>query len=857
MHRSILAPMSRWLVACLSLVLLSGQTARVPAAPIEIPKVRGERLALSLFAAEPDIVTPIGLAIDARGRIFVLESHTHFPKADYPGPKYDRVKRFIDADRDGKPESITVFAEGLHHGMHLAFAPDGRLYATHRNGVVRLDDADDNGVCEAQVKILTMETRGDYPHNGIGAIAFSPDGWLYVGQGENLGEAYTLRGTDGRSHSGHGEGGNIFRCRPDGSQLEHVATGFWNPFGLVFFGGQYLMAVDNDPDSRPPNRLLDVVPGGDYGFKFRFGRTGLHPYQAWNGELPGTLPMVCGVGEGASAVLAGDRTALPGLHDGLLVSAGWDHRIEVAHPKSFGASLRSELAALVEGGENFRPIGLAAAPDGAVYFTDWVDVSYNVHGKGRIWRLQPKGAKFAPNSPLVLKPDVHRAHMKAVYDTTSPADLAKLKSALAGADDPFLRSAAITALARPALVDVSRGLLGSPSADMRLGGLLALRRANVADAPALLDKLLADPDPRVRLMALIWTGENAFVALTNRLSVALTAGAVTPALLRAHAATEQILSKATGGTKGGSPDGIEAFEFVDRPDEARAIEQLRAGAKVPLPVRVEAVRTLTPTTNALALARLRQLAARQNEPVGLRAEAVAALAGDPGSTEALLELLIDSAPQIQLEATRSLCAFVASPRVQAAFAARRKVLATRPADDPVREQLDFALELAGLGGSGDPPRPAPDEAWRKALEKPGDPASGRRVFFSPTAACGRCHRIEDQGGRLGPDLSTIARGADREKLMQSILHPSRDIAPQFVSHEVETKDGRAISGLLTAQGSDGTVTIVTAEGKALRIPGSQVVSHSLSKVSMMPEGLDRTMSVRDFRDLMAFLLSRR
>jgi len=845
--------MSRRLCFSFPLGIWLALAAHAPAAPIEIPKVRDERLVLSLFAAEPDIVTPIGLAIDARGRIYALESHTHFPKADYPGPKYDRVKRFIDADRDGKPESITVFAEGLHHGMHLAFGPGGQLYATHRNGVVRLADADDNGVCEAQVKILTMETRGDYPHNGIGGIAFSPDGWLYVGQGENLGEAYTLRGTDGRSHSGHGEGGNIFRCRPDGSQLEHVATGFWNPFGLTFFGGQFLLAVDNDPDSRPPNRLLDVVPGGDYGYKFRFGRSGLHPYQAWNGELPGTLPMVCGVGEGSSALLACDRTALPGLREGLLVSAGWDHRIEVVQPKAFGASLRSELEVLVEGGSNFRPIGLAAAPDGAVYFSDWVDVSYNVHGKGRLWRLQPKAAKFAAGSPLALKANTDRRRMKELHDASSPSELPRLRSALSNGD-PFLRSAAITALERPALNAAARGMLDSPTADARVGGLLALRRAKAADAPALLSKLLGDSDPGVRLMALIWTGENAFVALTNRLASALTAGPVTPALLRTHAATEQILSKAAGVTNRDATGAIEAFDFVERPDEARAVEQLHAGKKVPLPVRVEAVHTLTPTTNAAALLLLRQLATNRKEPVELRADAVAALAGDPGSTETLLALLDHSPPPIRLEAARSLCASITMPGVWAALEFRRKLgedFPGGPAYDLLREQLYYAL--FGLAAR----RPASDEAWREALAKSGDPARGRRVFFSPSAACGRCHRIEDHGGRLGPDLSTIARGADREKLMQSILHPSRDIPPQFVSHEIETKDGRALSGLLTAQSSDGTLTIVTADGKAVRVPGAQVATHTQSRVSMMPEGLDQTMSVQGFRDLMAFLLSRR
>ena len=58
-----------------------------------------------------------------------------------------------------------------------------------------------------------------------------------------------------------------------------------------------LFAVDNDPDSRPPCRLLHIVEGGDYGYRFRNGRKGLHPFTAWNGELPGTLGMVAGTGE--------------------------------------------------------------------------------------------------------------------------------------------------------------------------------------------------------------------------------------------------------------------------------------------------------------------------------------------------------------------------------------------------------------------------------------------------------------------------------------------------------------------------------------------------------------------------------
>src|SRR5438132_8895587 len=380
-------------------------------AEIRIPAVNDAQLQLTLFAAEPDILTPIGLAIDKRGRLFVVESHTHFPRPDYPGPKFDRVKLFEDTRGEGKPGKISIFADGLHHSMNLAFSPGGELYLTHRNGLVILHDKDADGVSESRTTVLELQTSGNYPHNGIGGIAFSPDGWLYVGLGENLGEKYTLKGSDGRTHGGGGEGGNIFRCKPDGSELRLVATGFWNPFALAFYQGGHLLAVDNDPDSRPPCRLLDVVEQGDYGFKFRYGRSGLHPFVAWNGELPGTLPMMAGTGEAPSGILNCDSARLPSAYRGAVLVTSWgDHFLELYRPRPVGASLRAEREIVAESDERFRPVPIAAAPDGAVYFTDWADKDYSVHGKGRIWRLTTRpGVKAARTSPAVAHASLHRA----------------------------------------------------------------------------------------------------------------------------------------------------------------------------------------------------------------------------------------------------------------------------------------------------------------------------------------------------------------------------------------------------------------------------------------------------------------
>ncbi len=134
--------------------------------------------------------------------------------------------------------------------------------------------------------------------------------------GENLGAKYTLIGADGVKFSGQGDGGHIFHCSADGKKLRKVATGFWNPFGICrdIYGRTF--CVDNDPDEAPPCRMVHVVEGGDYGFRFCYGRSGKHPFQSWHGTLPGTLPMMTGVGEAPCEILSYESDGLPAEYRG-------------------------------------------------------------------------------------------------------------------------------------------------------------------------------------------------------------------------------------------------------------------------------------------------------------------------------------------------------------------------------------------------------------------------------------------------------------------------------------------------------------------------------------------------------------
>lgn len=415
------------LMSCYGVVAAQGQET--------LPRVLDDRLKLDLFAEQPQIVTPTGIDVDAAGRVWAIESNTHFPPEGYRGHPTDRVLVMDDTDGDHKADRITTFLDGLTHTMSVAVKPGwvgvergelrvesqkggkrnsnssasglstlnshlSTLFLATRREILLCTDTDGDQKCDSQTRLVHLETAGNYPHNGLAGFAFDPLGWMYFGFGENLGADYKIIGSDGTTLSGGGEGGNIYRCRPDGTKLEQWATGFWNPHANCFDAFGRLFSVDNDSDSRPPCRLLHIIQGGDYGYRFRNGRKGTHPFTAWNGEIPGTLPMVAGTGEAPSGIVCYESDGFPEDYQGTLLVGSWgDHRIDLFRLKPKGASFTSTLEPVVVGGENFRPVGLAVGPDGALYFTDWVLRDYKLHGKGRVWRLSAKEKSQRKQSP--------------------------------------------------------------------------------------------------------------------------------------------------------------------------------------------------------------------------------------------------------------------------------------------------------------------------------------------------------------------------------------------------------------------------------------------------------------------------
>lgn len=146
-------------------------------------------------------------------------------------------------------------------------------------------------------------------------------------------------------------------------------------------------------------------------------------------------------------------------------------------------------------------------------------------------------------------------------------------------------------------------------------------------------------------------------------------------------------------------------------------------------------------------------------------------------------------------------------------------------------------------------------AWSETLAG-GDAEKGRALFLNNNAVyCQRCHKLDGQGGDVGPELNGIAAqpGKDRRYLLESIALPSAQIAKGFETAVLTLTDGRVVSGVVK-EDTKKQVKLLTAEAKELVIPTEDIESRRTGP-SAMPDDLHKKLSRRELRDVVEFLVS--
>ena len=138
------------------------------------------------------------------------------------------------------------------------------------------------------------------------------------------------------------------------------------------------------------------------------------------------------------------------------------------------------------------------------------------------------------------------------------------------------------------------------------------------------------------------------------------------------------------------------------------------------------------------------------------------------------------------------------------------------------------------------------------LKMKGDPANGVKVLARPETGCFNCHRIKGQGAEIGPDLSEIGTKLGKDALYEAILDPSAGIAFGYEAYQIQLKTGDEAYGLIVSETAD-DIAVKDLKGIVTHYKKSDIAGKEQLKTSIMPTGLQQSMTTGEFVDLVEYL----
>ena len=416
-------------------------------------------LKAQVFASEPLFANPVSFTFDDQGRCFLVETHRRrtsvfdirrfqdwldddfsfrtvddrreflklnvFPNNPSIADRYrvdrnedgqfdikdlevesERVRLLIDQDGDGVADQATTFAEGFDSSVSGVaagvLAHGDSVWFTCIPDLWRLRDRNQDGVAdEREVLHSGFGVHMAFGGHDFHGVIMGPDGRLYF----SIADRGSHVEKDGTVLAALPDTGAVFRCEPDGSEFEVVASGLRNPQELAFDDFGNLWTVDNNGDGGDQARLVQVVEGGNSGWQIGWQwLPDMGPWKAeklWQVASENTaaylLPPLAYVGHGPAGLAYYPGTGLPSKFKNHFFLADFPGGIRSFKVESDGATfkvshsreyLQNNSPEEMEGKLiwGLSPVDVGFSPDGGLYVADWIQ-GWEKTGKGRIFRL--------------------------------------------------------------------------------------------------------------------------------------------------------------------------------------------------------------------------------------------------------------------------------------------------------------------------------------------------------------------------------------------------------------------------------------------------------------------------------------
>jgi quinoprotein glucose dehydrogenase len=400
-------------------------------AGIRTPK----ELKVSLWAAEPMLANPVCFAFDGKGRMYVAETYRlHAGVTDIRGHmnwlnddlasrtvadrvkllekwegdrvknyavEHDRVRLLEDTKGAGKADKSTVFADGFKNvpdgiGAGL-LARDGKVWYTCIPDLWLLQDTKGTGTADVKKSLHTgFGVHIGYLGHDLHGLRMGPDGKLYFSLGDRGANV-----KDGDKPIFNPDSGAVFRCNPDGSELELFAYGLRNPQELAFDQYGNLFTGDNNSDSGDKARWVYVVAGGDSGWRIGYQfdtavgvRGPFNAEKIWEPQHDGQpayiVPPIANIADGPAGLTYYPGLGLPERYQGHFFLADFRGGSGAQSGiRSFANKPKGAGFEMVDAHEFIWGVlgtDVDFGPDCAVYVSDWV-AGWGKPNKGRIYRV--------------------------------------------------------------------------------------------------------------------------------------------------------------------------------------------------------------------------------------------------------------------------------------------------------------------------------------------------------------------------------------------------------------------------------------------------------------------------------------